>query len=157
MIETFKNVIIVIFAFIFVLKVFQYYYKKNLSRNLEKILRIKNDELIKNTSNYANFNKDIEFLLFMIEFKISNVQKMIIEPMALTHQKSLITDSVINEHITEITTSVLNTINENYKKNLYKYFTEDSLTEFITEVVFQAITTSVIDINGRKIKGIYLK
>lgn len=103
----------------------------------------------------ANFEKDIEFLAYIVDFKVKNAIDMIIQPMELTHRKAFINDDIANVHIENITIEILSMLSDDYKQLMYKYFTEDSLVQYIAEIVFQAVNKAIININGKKIGDIY--
>lgn len=128
--------------------------KRSFRKNLEKrIGAMRNGILVNNVK--LNFNQDIEYLMFMIEFKVGNAKKMILEPLQVTHERAMINEKMLNQHTEDITLAVIECLSPDYRQVLYKYFTPQSLNEFVTEAVFASVSGTIITMNGKRIQNFY--
>jgi hypothetical protein len=128
----------------------KYLYMRNIE-NVTKTIRTK----VHRDNTLLNFQKDIECLLFLIEFKMNNSNKYIVDPMNITHEKAYINEDLQNKLVEQITIDIVSCLSSDYKSILMKYFNEIGLNEFITESVFVGISNSIININKTKIKKMY--
>lgn len=127
---------------------FLYYFMKK--TNKKKIDIIKNNVIKKNT--ILNFEKDLEFLFFLMEYKIKNAKTFVFDPMLLTHENAIITESIMDDNTDRMVIEIINMITPDYMVVLSKYFTDETLLVFITEFIFKGISTYVIELNKKKIK-----
>jgi hypothetical protein len=93
-----------------------------------------------------NFEADIQFLNYIINHKIKQTRSFLLEPLKIAGQL-IITDKEFNKYTNDIVSEVYETLSPNYKRTLLKYFDEQSLITFITEVVFRELTVTCIEMN----------
>jgi hypothetical protein len=120
------------------------------TRNAEKLVSaIKQSIVQSNTA--LNFEKDCEFVRFLIAYKVEHSVNLIFKPMLLTNEKGFITDKILEERSTEIITDILTLLNPSYINIMEKYFGPGQLQDFIAENVYLQLTVAVADINQVKI------
>jgi hypothetical protein len=113
---------------------------------------LKNRKTPKLNINQSSFIKDSEYLFFIIESKIQNSRQMFLEPLELTYKNAFLNDKLLDSQTEDLIKEIYLALSDDYKEVLYKYFTKDSLLEFIIENVFKEISKTIMEINNKKIK-----
>jgi hypothetical protein len=126
-------------------------HKLSLRRNIEKAMQ--QGRAVGQRAGQMNFDADIAFLMFILENKISYAMKYIIEPMEITHEKAYLNNATADTITEGIVEEIMPMLSEQYKTVLYKYFTSQSLDEFIIETVYKAVVNGIRGLNGKKIRA----
>jgi hypothetical protein len=101
-----------------------------------------------------DYKKDTEFLYFIMEFYLDNAINRIIYPLDESIGNIFLLDNTTVNQIIEDTILEINScLNPTYRASLMRYFTEESLTNFITENVMLSIQKVVLDRSKKKING----
>ena len=113
--------------------------------------RVKNKPLPKKKRGMArqiDFDKDIEYLLYIINFKCINYQEFIVKSRAEIDGK-LMGDKYLDDVATSITVNIMESLSLEYKNTLYKYFNTEnsSLEEYVAEMVFIETSKGIIKQN----------
>jgi hypothetical protein len=132
-----------------------YYGYKELSKKITK--KISGDvasSVVKSHSKH-DFDMDIKFLLFIVEFKVRSTQSTFLEAMSNSNQKTLLTTAVLDEQSETIILSIMEIISEDYRKVLSRYFKDDTaLLKFVTEAVYIEVFKFIKSKNETKITNI---
>lgn len=117
-----------------------------------KQLKEENDKLKDSLSKASglpmktSFKNDIEFLDYMIGFKVENVKIYRLKPLQLA-QTTIIGDKEFATWTEETVIEVCNTLSVPHKRMLNAYFTDESLIEYITEQVTAKLTSEILSAN----------
>jgi len=90
--------------------------------------------VIQNNSK-LNFNNDVEFLLYMINFKIKNTQNETLEAAKSSGARMPASEELFQSCIQSVIYDVMFCLSEEYKIVLYRYFNEEGLITFVTQNV----------------------
>lgn len=112
---------------------------------------------LKKLSNTYNFDQDVQFLHYLMADKIHHYKLFVIKPMYSLNDRKLIKDEELNGIIEELVLDIINSLSQEYNETLYKYFTKESLAEYITETVFTELTSEVVSTNNKRIRQINVK
>ena len=93
-----------------------------------------------------NFESDVQFLNYLIDHKITQTKLFLLEPLKIAGQK-IINDKDFEGYKNNIISEVYMSISPNYKRILLKYFNEEGLVIYITEVIFREMTATCIELN----------
>jgi hypothetical protein len=93
-----------------------------------------------------NFESDIQFLNYLINHKVNQTKSFLLEPLKIAGQ-TIITDKEFDKYTNDIITETYEALSPNYRRTLMKYFDEEGLRTFITEVVFRELTVVCIEMN----------
>jgi len=118
---------------------------KNLKNNL-KMLDLKAEE-IKDENVKFNFETDIQFLHFIIDQQLTTTKEYYIKPLQSSNTTIKINDSNFNEIYENLIVGIINMLSPDYYNMLMKYFTPDSLIQFITDTVFTDLLKTCVEIN----------
>ena len=142
----FSGVLFLVFLFIsyqlYITKKFQDEKIKNIQMNI-----------IQNNSK-MNFNSDMEFLFYLINFKIKNIQNELIEPKKSSNSNMPANEELFLNCINTAITDVFFSLSEDYKLILYKYFTKESLIVFITQNIVNEFLKISLTMNLKLNKNI---
>lgn len=94
----------------------------------------------------TNFKSDVEFLEYIIGFKVENIKIYRLKPLQLA-QTAIIGDKDFSTWTEEVVLDVCTTLSTPYKRMLSAYFTEESLIEYITEQVTAKLTSEILSAN----------
>jgi len=98
-----------------------------------------------------NFESDSAYLTYMVGFKCKVYTDLILNPTTeLSDTKFLKGDDQENA-VKDIVISVIHSLSDDYVQLLLKYFSVDALQEYITELVLNHITSTINDLNKKKI------
>ena len=98
------------------------------------------------------FDDDIAFLTYIVGFKCKVYKDLILNPSTELSDTKFLKGEDQEEAVYTIVDSVLNSLSDEYIKLLLKYFTLDSLKEFIIELVLNQITSTITELNNNKLK-----
>jgi hypothetical protein len=93
-----------------------------------------------------NFESDILFLNWITEHKMKLTKSFLIDTLKISGQ-TMIADKDFDKYKDDIIADIHSSLSPNYKQTLYKYFTTESLVEYITELVFREMTVTSIETN----------
>ena len=99
----------------------------------------------------VDFEKDIIFLNYIINHKIQQHKLFILDPMRVS-RNFLLREEDFDKYLNQIIDEVLDSLSESYIKTLSKYFSEDGLIKYITEMVMKHLTAISVDQNYKTIK-----
>lgn len=94
----------------------------------------------------VEFEKDIIFLHFIIETKLNDTKKFVITPKRIT-DRWYISDDEIKKLNEELTNNIIISLSPMYKMILSKYFTDDSLIEYISARLFRELVNYAVKNN----------
>lgn len=101
--------------------------------------------------------KDLEFLLFLVDTAVSRVVRFKIIPELRQGEKRrpLLRDDGIPENSEEVVAEVMGTLSDVYKAECAgRYIRNDQLVYFVADLVHVALTNEVIAINDEQVKRI---
>jgi hypothetical protein len=98
----------------------------------------------------VNFENDVIFMHFMIDHKIKQVKSFKLGPARLA-SSAMITETEYTGYINEIIEGVMDSFSDNYLRTLMKYFTQESLVVYITELVMSEMTITSVDTNLKQL------
>lgn len=105
----------------------------------------------KNEKMAMDYEKDCKFLNNRIDEVINNNLQMIVLPLAAS------SNTIINNHklqnlVIETTKEIYNSMSDNYIENiLYKYFTKQSLSDYIVRSSYNRLLDEINKSNFKKI------
>lgn len=127
-----------------------------LSKTLHKCKKkiIAQEEIIRklNLQNQYSFEKDMEFLNFLINYKCNVYYELVIRPLSDIKDNRLLNDTDLNNAVEEITLNIGNAINKDYLNVIYKYFDVEGFKVYLTEIVLTTFTKMITLENKNKIK-----
>jgi len=127
---------------IFLLKVIINY------RKTIKDLTIKNIQLNQKINNLKPFSEIIEFLLYIIKFKVDNYININIRTEIAKNDVSILSDATFQKHIEDCIGEVLKMISSDYSTVLCHYFTYEGLLTFIAEKIYLEIFQVYVETNS---------
>jgi hypothetical protein len=92
----------------------------------------------------VNFEKDMECLFSIISTYIENERFKI-----TISQKKVLSDSDLLEVCNSVTAKTVTVISDDYKRVLAKYFREEEMIEFISEIVVRNVVQLGLEINRK--------
>lgn len=117
--------------------------KKPVVGNVEKKQKVVN----------ASFEKDIQYLMFLIDYFCKNARDTRLIPYQRANNSySMINDEVFNEVVLNTTRQVINFISDDYRELLQVYM--ENVTDFSSTLVFNKITEYTMEINKETIKRV---
>lgn len=108
--------------------------------------------IFKARSDNSDYDNDIKFLTSAIGFKSKLYLDLILIPTSNLQRGKILSGADQEQAVYSITTEVYSLLSDSYKEKMYKYYTDSSLKEFISELVLEHITTSINTINNEKFK-----
>ena len=93
-----------------------------------------------------SFENDITFLNYLIGIEIKDYEKYVITP-SKAAGRALMSDTELKEYREGMSIRIYSRLSSNYKKVLYKYFTNESLIEYITNTVNNELTDRLLKYN----------
>ena len=99
------------------------------------------------------FEEDITFLSFIVGFKCKVYTDLVLSPSTELSDTKFLKGNDQEEAVKDIVLSVMHSLSDEYVQLLLKYFSVESLQEYITELVLNTITSTITDLNNRKIKN----
>ena len=103
-------------------------------------------------NNIVNFEQDIQFLNYLIAFKIEYAKSFLLAPMKMA-VSSFVTDTSLDKIRDDLVTDIYESLSDSYKKTLSKYFTKDAIIAYITEHVIKELTIAGLESNLSAIKA----
>jgi len=97
------------------------------------------------------FDEDIKFLSYICGFKCKVYTDLILNPSTELSDTKILKGKDQEDAVKEIVVSVMHSLSDEYTKLLLRYFTVDSLQEYITELVLNQITSVINELNKRKL------
>jgi len=128
-------------------------YTKRFKNKTLKMMKNNQSTLIANNTK-LNFDKDIEFLLYLISYKCEHTKKFMLDAKNVT-STSILNDGDLSNNVDLVVINVTKMINNNYRIILYRYFTPEGLVEFITENVLYTLTSDIVKLNHHKISKLH--
>ena len=112
------------------------------------------NDLQKNKSNQipfikANFEQDVFFLLYIIKIELETANISINNKELI--DRSPINDEYLKQLSSDTSLKIITTLSEKYKQLMLEYFTEESLSRFISERVLLSLMRTSININNEKL------
>jgi hypothetical protein len=98
------------------------------------------------------FEEDVKFLTYIIGFKCKVYTDLVLSTATEATGAKMLKGKDQEDAIKEIVTSVMNTLSDEYVKILLKYFSVDSLQEYIIELVLSHITSTITQLNNNQMK-----
>lgn len=89
---------------------------------------------------------DIQFLNYVINHKINQTKIFILDPLKMSG-KVIINDKDFYKYNDDIVEDVYDSLSPTYKRTMGKYFTEESLRTYITELIFKEMTAICLGMN----------
>ena len=145
----FNNILLIMSLIILLISIY-------LIINQNKKISIKIKSILVKSNSVLNFEKDMECLLYLISGKCENSKHLILNPKQITQTK-ILNDDDLNLNVEYITLDVLNTISDEYKQSLYKYFSEQGLLDFVTETIMIDLTKTIVNMNSDKMKKLNIR
>jgi len=96
------------------------------------------------------FEEDIKFLSYICGFKCKVYTDLILSPSTELSDTKILKGKDQEDAVKEIVLSVIHSLSDEYTKLLLKYFTPESLQEYITELVLNQMTSVITELNKRK-------
>lgn len=97
-----------------------------------------------------NFENDIQYLLYMIAYKLKQTEKFFLKP-SQANKSVYINDEDFFKYQQNLTFSIINSLSPSYKLALSKYISEKALYEYIAEIIFTELSTKCVDLNEKSI------
>jgi len=85
-----------------------------------------------------SFNQDIEFLMYLIGSHMEGIKKYVLEPMKMKNALTF-KDEVFMEVYEDCVFKIFEQISNDYKVILHRYFSEEGLWEFVSDLVFKEL------------------
>lgn len=105
-----------------------------------------NKQLPKQLIPINTFETDIVFLHFLMEKELSHVEGLLL-PLSKKYISAVIRDELLEEYEAQVSHLVYSSLSENYKANLMKYFTDESLMDYITRTISRRLLTKCFELN----------
>ena len=99
----------------------------------------------------VDFEKDLVFLNYIINHKIQQHKLFILDPMR-TSRSFLLREEDFEKYMHQIIDEVLESLSESYIKTMSKYFNEEGLIKYVTEMVMKQLTAITVEQNYNTIK-----
>jgi len=97
-----------------------------------------------------DFNRDVEFLLYLISSNCERYKVLMLEPKQVTSNGILNnTDLDLNTH--SIVLGIIDIISPHYRSVMTRYFNDEGLITFTTEMVIFELTGDIVKLNSKKI------
>lgn len=100
-----------------------------------------------------NFNDDMEYLLYLIDYKCTIYINLTLKPLSSIKDNKFLTDADLNNAVEEIVVGIMNCLSDGYKQIIYKYFTVDGFKTYLVELVYNTLTVYISKDNASKIKS----
>jgi len=137
-------VILVIFILILIFK---------LKKSKDTILTLSTQVKTMKLQTSYRFEEDIAFLTYMIGFKCKVYTDLILSPSTELSDTKILKGNDQEEAVKDIVISIIHTLSDEYVQLLFKYFSSESLQEYITELVLNQITSIITDLNKKKLSN----
>jgi len=147
-----ENKEIIILSVIIILLLFIIYQYYKLRKSKETIIALSSQLQNLKMQSLYNFNNDITFLSYIVGFKCKVYSDLILNPTTELSNTKILKGEDQVKAVNEIVLSVMSTLSDEYKQVLFKYFTDSSLKEYITELVLNHITSVINELNKTKFK-----
>lgn len=105
--------------------------------------------------NPLDFEKDIEFLHFLINEKIKQLDLFILQPMKIAG-RNVIIDRDYETYRDQIINDTFFSLSDVYKATLNKYFTERALIVYIAEITSRDLTAVILKNNFNNLFSVRL-
>ena len=122
-------------------------YRKSKENIIHLSANIKN---LKDNMQY-NFENDTSFLLYIVSYKCKVYDDLILKPGNIIYKDKLYKSNDLNSVVNDIVNDILGLISNDYKKVLYKYFSEDGLIKYIVEITYNNVISLIVNKNKKKI------
>jgi len=99
------------------------------------------------------FEDDIKYLSYITGFKCKVYTDLILNPSTELSETKVLKGNDQEEAVNEIVISVIHSLSDEYVNILLKYFTIDSLKEYIIELVLNQITGTIKALNNKKLSS----
>ena len=103
-------------------------------------------------NNIVNFEQDVQFLNYLIAFKIEYAKSFLLAPMKMA-VSSFVNDTSLDKIRNDLVTDIYGCLSDSYRKTLNKYFTNDAIIAYITEHVIKELTIAGLESNLSAIKA----
>ncbi|BDH16527.1 MAG: hypothetical protein [Bacteriophage sp.] len=97
----------------------------------------------------TNFEQDVFFLLYIIKIELETANLAINNKELI--DRSPINDEYLKQLSSDTSLKIITTLSEKYKQLMLEYFTEESLSRFISERVLLSLMRTSININNEKL------
>jgi len=122
---------------------------QNASLKVENLRILSNNNELKTKLELKyTFQQLMEFLLYIIDFKIKNYIALTIESECIKNDSDFLTDRTFSVHIEECSLSIFTSISSQYYFLICTYFTYDGLCNFIAEKVYVEIFNYYLRVNS---------
>jgi predicted transcriptional regulator len=112
----------------------KYYKLTKINKSLQENLMILQQKMS------YDFEKDSQYLRYMISYKCNIYTRMILTTQAKLRTSKLINDKEMEEAVSTITKDVLSNLTKEYRTVLSKYFNNETLNIYVTEIIFDIIS-----------------
>ena len=103
----------------------------------------------------SSLEQDLEYLLFVINLKMTKYEEFIIKPARL-NKSAMISNEDYKKYSEEIIVEVYDSLSPQYLNLLYRYITPDALLTMISEIILQLFTKKCLHSNLNALKkGIF--
>jgi len=140
--------VVIFIAFLTTIFILAFKLKKSKTYMISLSTQLQN---LKLQSTYR-FEEDIKFLSYIAGFKCKVYTDLILSPSTELSETKLLKGTEQEEAVKEIVMSVINSLSDEYIQLLMKYFTLESLKEYIAELVLNQVTSTITQLNNEKMR-----
>ena len=121
--------------------------------NKKKINALTKDLSVLKSQQKYHFNDDMEFLLYLIEYKCTTYINLTLKPLSSIKDNKLLSNDDLNKAVEEIVVDVMDCFNEEYLNVIHKYFSEKGFRMYLIELIFNTLAVFISRDNAGKIKS----
>jgi hypothetical protein len=100
-----------------------------------------------------DYEKHIKFLHNLIQFKLEVNKDYYIEAL-VSGEEMLVNDDIYEKYLRDISKEIIDSLSEDYRYTMRKYFKDESLDEYIISLVNYSLIEMINSINNDKITDI---
>ena len=98
----------------------------------------------------SKFTSELEFLTYMLSFKVSQEKKYVFEPSIANTRSGLVSNKIFDKSLQDVTSDILSTMSPAYRSRLSRFVAADRIDSFVTEHVMAALTSAIGQTNSRR-------